>query len=172
MLELDSATFNVVLGAVITICSTMAAWALLHFNQRRVERDRTRRTILHEVDHIENNIHKHIDLDTGKVIDHNVDQVLIVLSPDILEDDFHQIKKLTSPEVRSIYEFYESSRVLKRKLRRQESGDEIDDFGVKHTAQKIVDKQEEVHQNVRRSRLSLLTEWFKELDRQFRDRRQ
>jgi len=167
---IDSTVFNILLGAVISILTTALVWATLHFNQRRIRRDRTRRTVYYEVNHIADNIEQLIDLNSGTIDEDDIDSVLVTLSPDALEEDFRQINKLTSPEVESIYGFYEFTRVLKRKLQRQEGGDgETKQKEVRRAAENILDKRDEVKQNVRRSRASLFTEWLKELDRRIRD---
>jgi hypothetical protein len=168
-LGLPPALLNILLGAVITIMSTVLAWAGLHWNQRRVDRDRTRRAIIHEVDHIDDNLEDLIDLDSGVVKESEIDRVIVTLSPDVLEEDFRQVNKLTSPEVKSIYEFYELTRVLKRKLQQQDHND-IDGKGVQQVANEILEKRDEFRRNVKRSRLSLFTEWYKERDRKRRSR--
>lgn len=167
---IDSSVFDILIGALITILSTMVAWALLHFNQRRVDRDRTRRAILHEVNHIADNVERLIDLETGTAAEDSIDLAVIMLSADVLEEDFRQVNKLTSPEVRSVYEFYELTRVLKRKLRRQEQREETTGKNLGYVAEKIVNKRDEINRRVTRSRMSLLTEWYKERDRRRRNR--
>lgn len=167
-LGIDSALFNLLLGAAVTMASTMVAWAVLHWNQRRIERDRTRRAVAHEVDHIVDSVERLIDLDTGLVKEGSLDEVLITLSPDVLSEDFRQVNKLTTAEVKTIYEFYELTRVLQRKLRRQEDQEEIRGDGVGRIARRIVDKRDEINYHLTRSRLSLFTKWYKERDRRLR----
>jgi hypothetical protein len=163
---LDSQVLNLLLGASITIGSTLGAWAILHWNQRRVSRDRTRRAIIHEIDYITTSVGQLIDLESGKVSDGEIDHVIITLSPDVIEEDFQQIKQLTSPEVESIYEFYELSRVLKRKL---DSGNDNKEK-TKQVATEIIQKGKEVDESIKRSRLSLFTEWYKQRDRELRNK--
>ncbi|MBB6647730.1 hypothetical protein [Halobellus ruber] len=168
-LGLPAGLFNVLLGALITIASTLVAWAGLHWNQRRVDRDRTRRAVVHEVNHIADNVAELIDLESGAVLEPEVDRIVVTLSPDTLDDDLRQVNKLTSPEVRRIYEFYELTRVLRRKLDGR-SGDEVGGEDVRAVANEIVEKRDEIDRIIKRSRLSLFTEWYKERDRRLRNR--
>ena len=162
---------SLLFGALITIASTLLAWALLHFNQRRVSRDRTRRAIIHEVDHIADNVAQLIDLESGAISEADVDWVTVTLSTDLLNEDLLQINKLTSPEVRSIYDFYEATRVLESRLEKRTDDRDSDGAPLTQAAREVLATREEVHNTVRRSRLSLFTEWYKERDRQRRNRR-
>jgi hypothetical protein len=163
----NSAFFSVILGGVLTILSTVLAWALLHFNQRRVDRDRTRRAIIHEVNHIADNIIKLIDIESGEIVQEDVDRVIVTLSTDVLNEDLLQINKLTSPEVKNIYEFYEATRVLESKIQDWEDGNGSQ-AAIKTAAERVLTNRNEIHQTVKRSRISLFTEWYKQRDREQR----
>jgi hypothetical protein len=168
MITIDTTTLSVVLGGVISIGSTMFVWGLLHFNQRRVERDRTRRAILHEVDHIANNIEQLIDLDSGAISDDDLDWVTVTLSTDLLNENFLQINKLTSPEIQSVYEFYEATRVLASRLENDAGGERSKRSEIRQAANEVLTAHKEVRSTMKRSRLSRFTEWYKQLDRKYR----
>jgi len=172
---LSPSTVNILLGAGITVASTMVAWALLHFNQRRIIRDRTRRIVLHETAHIADAVEQLVEAGDLRLDADDLDRVAVALSTDVLNEDLLQINKLTSPEVEAIYAFYESAQLLERELDRAEPTDEgtehLDRSRFERRARQLLTHHERIHRTVKRSRLSRFTEWYKEQDRALRNRR-
>ncbi|WP_435064858.1 hypothetical protein [Halobaculum sp. EA56] len=155
---LDPATINVLIGAAVALFSS----AFLNWNQRRVRRDRLRRSILFEVDYISGILNDLIDDERGECVIDDTDRALLRLSPDMLEADPTRLSKLTTREIEPIYEFYEEARSVLIELERP--GDEPDPERLYVHAQRTVDCADHVRGNMRRSRLSLLTEWYKSVD--------
>lgn len=155
---IDSATFNVLVGAVIALFSSV----FVSWNGRRVRRDRLRRSLVHEVDHIGTAVERFLTDDGCKVDD--TEEALVNLSTDVLDANFAQLTKLTTAEIESAYEFYEATELTRRELRRRRDGEEYDPNRLRRRAQRTVAASEAIQQNVTRSRLSRLIEWYKDIE--------
>jgi len=172
---LSPSTVNILLGAGITVASTMVAWALLHFNQRRIVRDRTRRIVLHETAHIATAVEQLVEDGDLRLEADDLDRVAVALSTDVLNEDLLQINKLTSPEVEAIYAFYESAQLLEKELDRaapaEDDTEHLDRSRFERRARRLLRHHDRIRRTVKRSRLSRFTEWYKERDRALRNRR-
>lgn len=160
---IGTATFNVLVGALIAMFSS----AFLNWNQRRVNRDRFRRSLLHEVEHIGTTLEGIVDEGNERCQVDDVEETLVSLSPDVLDADFAQTSKLTSREIEPVYEFYESARIVRRELRRRRDGEERDPTRLYRHAHRTVRLRDDVVDNMKRSRLSRFTEWYKDIDSRF-----
>jgi len=158
-LGIESATFNVLIGAVIAMFSS----AFLNWNQRRVERDRFRRSLIHEMRHIGETLEQFVDEDAREVEVEDVEEVQVALSPDVLDSEFAQTTKLTTNEIEYVYEFYESARIMRRKLERQQEGEGADTDRLYRFARRTLRLRDESLQNMKRSRLSQFTERYKDV---------
>ncbi|WP_248897948.1 hypothetical protein [Haloplanus halobius] len=157
---LDSATINVLIGAGIAMFSS----AFLNWNQRRVERDRFRRSLIHEVDHVAETLDDLLDEGSGECTVTDVEEALVSLSPDVLDADPARMSKLTSKEIESVYEFYEATRLVTAELERRREGRDHDPERLYRHARRAVELRDEVTADITRSRLSRLTEWYKDID--------
>ena len=156
----SQATLNVLVGAGIAMFSS----AFLNWNQRRVSRDRFRRSLLHEVEHIGDTIEGSLDESRERCTVDDVEEALVSLSTDIMDADMVQVGKLTSREIGPVYEFYEATRVVRIELERQRDGDDHDPGRLYRQAWQVVKLRDDVAANMKRSRLSRFTEWYKDLD--------
>jgi len=161
------------LGSVLVgIMLTLFAWGLLHFNQRRVRRDRLRRAVLLEVAHIGDAVGELArDVETAGDIDQmDVNRTLVTISSDILESDLNRLTMLTTPEIDAVYAFYEDAQLVRQELERGRGEDSIDLDRLHRYAERTLDSRDRVQATVFRSRLSRLTEWSKAKDRSLRSR--
>lgn len=155
---IDPATFNVLVGAGIAMFSS----AFLNWNQRRVERDRFRRTLIHEVEYIGRVLDEFVDEDSQRCQVDDVEEALVRLSPDTLDAEFAQTTKLTTSEIEHVYEFYESTRLMRRELERHRDEAGRDPERLDRHAQRTRDSRDRVLANMKRSRLSQFTETYKD----------
>lgn len=146
------------LGGVVT-------YGALNWNERRIRRDRFRRSIVFEIGHIrealdrlDRNLHEPID---GRSCA-DLDQLRSTLSTDILDADFQAIGKLTTREIRAVYRFHEACRVVSRKI----NADELDgvDPSLQASITEAIETGDTALDRINRSRLSRATEWYKDVE--------
>ena len=153
-------TVNVLIGAGIAVFSS----AFLNWNQRRVDRDRFRRSLIYEVEHVGDTLDRALDDASGACEIDDAERAMVRLSPDVLDADPSRMSKLTSSEIEPVYEFYEAARIVNVELRRRRDDDGHDPERLARAARRTVRLRDEVTDGMTRSRLSRLTEWYKDLE--------
>lgn len=153
-------TFNVLVGAGIALFSS----GFLNWNQRRVERDRFRRTLVFEATYIRDAMQEFLDEASERLEVGDVEEALVSFSPDLLDADPSRMKTLTTSEILTVYEFYEAARLVKLELNRHADDDVDDPEKLFRQARRTVRLSNEVLDTVQRSRLSKLTEWYKDIE--------
>ena len=156
-----SPTINVLIGAGIAMFSS----AFLNWNQRRVDRDRFRRSLVHEVDYLGDALERALDGPSDTCDIDDVERAMVRLSPDVIDADPSRMSKLTSSEIEQVYAFYEAVRIVNVELRRRRDDDGYDPERLSRAARRTVRLRDEVIDGMQRSRLSRLTEWYKDIDR-------
>lgn len=152
-LELTSALAGVT-GGIVT-------YGALNWNQRRIERDRFRRSLLFEIRHIGDVL---ADLDSSENIGDgaDLDELQALLSTDLLDADFQSIGKLTTRELQHVYRFYEACNVVRDKL--AGNGSAASEVPVQEQIETALAYRDTAIDAIDRSRLSQLTEWYKDVD--------
>lgn len=157
---IDPATGNVLVGAFVA----MATSAALNWNQRRVDRDRFRRALVHEVEHVGDAMAEICDDAAGECRIDDVEEALVRLSTDVIDADLAQVNKLTTSEIEAVYEFYEAVRLATLELERVRDDADHDPDRLYRQARRAVELRDRVTGDVTRSRLSRFTEWYKDRD--------
>lgn len=152
-IELTSALAGVT-GGILT-------YGVLNWNQRRIERDRFRRSLIFEIEHIGEMLER---LKDAENIDQAADrdELRAVLSTDLLDSEFQSIGKLTTQELQHVYRFYEASNVVRDKLAENLASET--EATLQNQIETALNCRDTALQNIDRSRLSQLTEWYKNID--------
>lgn len=162
MLEQISELLGVELLSVLAgVSGGIVTYGFLNWNQRRIERDRFRRSLMFEIEHI-GNILERLDEVENATHAADLDELRAGLSTDLLDSDFQSIGKLTTRELQHVYRFYESSRVVREKLANGVATEA--DTALQKQIQTAMNYRDIALQNINRSRLSKLTEWYKNID--------
>ena len=157
------------------------AYGVLNWNERRIRRDRFRRSLIFEIRHVgeaierleralpepdaadaavESNAEPDCDRETQPDID--LDDLCSRLSADLLDAELRSIGKLTTGEIRHVYRFYEASRVIAR--RTETDALDWDDPALREQVAVALEARDAALDSIRRSRLSRLTEWYKDVE--------
>ncbi|WP_049982275.1 hypothetical protein [Halorubrum sp. BV1] len=162
-----------VTSALIGGGAGVLAYGLLNWNERRIRRDRFRRSLIFEIRHVGEAIEQlevelfgdeGVEPETATVRDGALcrDELRARLSTDLLDAELRSIGKLRTTEIRHVYRFYEASRVIARRV-----GEGTLDRGDTTLHDQIavaLDARDNALDSIRRSRLSRLTEWYKDVE--------
>lgn len=170
-----------VTSALIGGGAGVLAYGALNWNERRIRRDRFRRSLVFEIRHVGAAIERleralpdseaadpetaagaetAADLDVD--LDVDLDDLRSRLSTDLLDAEFRSIGKLTTVEIRHVYRFHEAARVI---ARRAETGAlDPGDSTLREQIAVALETRDDALDSIRRSRLSRLTEWYKDVE--------
>ncbi len=152
-------------SALIGGLGGVTTYGFLNWNQRRISRDRFRRSLLFEIQHIGDTLEQ-IGQALGDTDDPStvgdVDELQAIVATDLLDAEFQSIGKLTTREIEQVYQFYEATNVVRQKI----AGEIVrDDSETLHRhVDTALQKRDAALASINRSRLSQLTERYKDIE--------
>lgn len=160
MLEAVTGALGIELtSAVIGGLGGLTTYGFLNWNERRIRRDRFRRSLAFEIDHVGLALE---DLSAALEADGTLPadpELRATLATDLLDAEFRSIGKLTTREISRVYRFYEATAVVRRTV------DEGDPASLaRDRIDAALESREEALGAINRSRLSRATEWFKDFE--------
>lgn len=164
-----------VTSALIGGGAGVLAYGALNWNERRIRRDRFRRSLVFEIRHVGKAIERleralpdpeaaDSASDSGLAFDPEIDldDLRSRLSTDLLDAEFRSIGKLTTGEIRHVYRFHEAAGVV---ARRADTGAlDPGDSTLREQIAVALETRDDALDSIRRSRLSRLTEWYKDVE--------
>lgn len=171
-----------VTSALIGGGAGVLAYGVLNWNERRIRRDRFRRSLLFEIRHVGAAIERldraladaadsagaadaadaESDPETTADPEMDLEDLRSRLSTDLLDAEFRSIGKLTTSEIRHVYRFYEASRVVARAV--ETRGLDPTDSALREQVDVALETRDAALDSIRRSRLSRLTERYKDVE--------
>ncbi len=162
MLDLVTGLFGIKLtSALLGGLGGVATYGFLNWNERRIRRDRFRRALLFEIEHIGETLDQ-LDATTSAATPTAQVSLEHTLSTDLLDADFQSIGKLTTREIKAVYRFYEATATLNETL--HTSSTTGAESAVDDQLQLALEERDRALATITRSRLSRATEWYKNVD--------
>lgn len=152
-------------SALIGGLGGVTTYGFLNWNQRRISRDRFRRSLLFEIQHIGDTL-EHIEQTLGDTDDPSTvgdaDELQAFVATDLLDAEFQSIGKLTTREIEQVYQFYEATNVVRQKIGGEIGVEERDT--IQRHVNTALEKRDAALASINRSRLSQLTERYKDVE--------
>lgn len=137
----------------------VTTYGFLNWNERRIRRDRFRRSLAFEIDHVGQALEDFSAALEEAETPPADPELRAALATDLLDAEFRAIGKLTTREISHVYRFYEATAVVRRT---------VDEDGSASVARDRIDAalkaRDDALAAIKRSRLSKATERVKDVD--------
>lgn len=137
----------------------VTTYGFLNWNERRIRRDRFRRSLAFEIDHVGRSLEDLSAALEGAETPPDDQELHAALATDLLDAEFRAIGKLTTSEISHVYRFYEATAVVRGT---------VDEDGLASVTRDRIDAALKARDDalgaIKRSRLSRATERFKDIE--------